>query len=274
MHGVVSALASNLNPAAAKAERLAALRLTLAKLETVPLSDERGGAALSLGDLDRHLPGAGLPCGVLNEITATHADRPAAFGFAFALAAIAQRARPGPAVLVATRRALRDFGQPYGPGLVQLGLDVDRLILVETANDKDALWAIEETLRADAGAAIVAAAIAGSLDLTTGRRLNLAAAHNRTPLALLSFGADPAGPAATRWRIASQPAARDRFGAFLHARWSAALERCRNGRPGHWLIEWNHVAHRFRVVEGLADRARPAQRDAPRGELAQLRRAG
>ena len=25
-------------------------------------------------------------------------------------------------------------------------------------------------------------------------------------------------------------------------------------RPGAWLIEWNHVAHRFRVVAGLADR--------------------
>lgn len=102
---------------------------------------------------------------------------------------------------------------------------------------------------------MVAGAIAGGLDLTSSRRLNLAAAAQRTPLVLLR-GAKAAGvsAAATRWRIAAAPAACDRFGAFAHWRWQVALERCRNGRPGEWLIEWNHVAHRFRVVEGLADR--------------------
>ncbi|HEU5324194.1 MAG TPA: ImuA protein, partial [Methylomirabilota bacterium] len=124
----------------------------------------------------------------------------------------------------------------------------------------------EETLRSGA-AATVAGAIAGALDLTSSRRLNLAAAARRTPLVVLrGTGAAGASAAATRWRIAAAPAARDRFGGLAAPRWHVALERCRNGRPGQWLIEWNHVAHRFRVVERLADR--------PPAQGASLRRAG
>jgi protein ImuA len=215
-----------------------------------------------------HLPGPGLACGVLNETAAAaYGDRPAAFAFTFALTTAALRARPGPAVLVAARQALMDFGKPYGHGLAQLGLDVGRLLIVEARSDKDALWAIEDTLRSGAAPSMVAGAIAGSLDLTISRRLNLAAALHATPLVLLrSPIATGTSAAATRWRIAAAPAARDRFGAFAGPRWRVALERCRNGRPGEWLIEWDHVAHCFRLVEIVADRA-PVER-------AGLRRAG
>jgi protein ImuA len=107
---------------------------------------------------------------------------------------------------------------------------------------------------------MVAGVLAASPDFTASRRLNIAAAEHASPLLLLrSPIAAGTSAAATRWRIATSPAARDRFGAFASPRWSVALERCRNGRPGQWIIEWDHVAHRFRVVEGVADRA-PAQR--------------
>ncbi len=200
------------------------------------------------------MPGPGLAAGVLHELAADHADRPAAFGFLLALTAAALGVRPGPAVFIAARRTAADFGLPYGHGLAQIGLDPSRLILVETAKDKDALWALEEVLRSPARPAMVAGALEAGLDLTPSRRLNLAAAVYATPLAILR-GARATGTsaAATRWRIASAPAARDRFGIYTHPRWQVALERCRNGRTGTWLIEWDHAAYRFRMVEGLAD---------------------
>jgi protein ImuA len=240
----------------------------VAKLETGAAAGEERACLPLAPEVHRHLPGPGLACGTLNEIVAAaHGDRPAAFGFLFALSALALAARPGPALFVAARRALSDFGAPYGHGLHQTGLDVGRLILVEAGTDRDALWAIEETLKSGAAPAVVAGAVEKSLDLTASRRLNLAAAAPATPLLLLRTAADTAAnAAATRWRIAAAPAARDRYGTFADPRWSVALERCRNGRPGHWLIEWNHVAHRFRVAQGVADRA-PHER-------AGLRRAG
>jgi protein ImuA len=204
----------------------------------------------------RHLPGPGLAGGILNEmVAASHGDRPAAFGFLFALSALSLEAHPGPAVFVAARRALCEFGAPYGHGLAQLGLDVGRLILVDAASDREALWAIEETLRSEAAPAVVAGVVEKSLDLTASRRLNLAAAAHATPLLLLRAAGTATSAAATRWRVAAAPAGRDRFGAFAEERWHVMLERCRNGRPGQWLIEWNHVAHRFRVAQGVADRA-------------------
>jgi protein ImuA len=240
---------------------IAALRRAVARLETAAPGAEVRHLPLGVPEMQAHLPGPGLACGVLHEVAAAaHGDRPAAFGFLFALTAATLLSRPGPAVLVATRRALADFGKPCGHGLAQLGLDVGRLLIVETSTDKDALWTIEDTLRSDARPAVVAGAISGNLDLTASRRLNLAAAAHATPLVLLRTPiAAGTSAAATRWRIAAAPAARDRFGAFAGPRWRVALERCRNGRPGQWLIEWTHVAHRFSLVEGVADRA-PAQR--------------
>ena len=279
--------------AASNKERLAALRETVEGLQAAPASSgaESQAAAMAppqgLYGPDRWLP-AGLPLGVLNEVVAAHNDRPAAFGVLFALTALSLDARAGPAVLVMSRRALSDFGAPYGHGLAQLGLDVGRLILVETETDKDALWALAETLRAQARPAMVAGALAGGVDLTSSRRLNLAAAPQRIPLVLLlgaRNGASASGTsaAATRWRIVAAPAARDRFGALAAPRWHITLERSRLGshssRPGAWLIEWSPEVgsrewspewcdgtHRFRVVEGLADR--------PSGAGTGLHRAG
>jgi protein ImuA len=61
--------------------------------------------------------------------------------------------------------------------------------------------------------------------------------------------------AATRWVSSTLPAARDYAGAFTHPRWRMTLERCRNGRPGCWPIEWTHDTYRFRLAEGVADSA-------------------
>jgi protein ImuA len=240
----------------AKAERIAALRRAVEGLQSIPAGIPPKHVTAGVGaSLAPGLPGPGIVGGMLNEAVAAHADRPAAFGFLFTLMAVALQARAGPAVFVAARRTL-DFGAPYGHGLSQLGLDVGRLILVETDTDKDALWALEETLRSEARPAMVAGVIEAGLDLTQSRRLNLAAAVHTTPLVLLR-GVKAAGTSAatTRWRIASAPAALDRFDTFESWRWQVTLERCRNGRTGAWLIEWSPVAHRFRLVEGLPDHA-------------------
>jgi protein ImuA len=205
---------------------------------------------------------------VLHEIVpASYADRPSAFGFAFALLVEAQRLRKGPAVFAATQRAMKDFGRPFSHGLRQLGVDPHRLVMIEARNDKDALWAMEEALRSDARPSMVMGANSANLDLTVSRRLSLAAQAHAVPLAVLRMtGAEGTNAAATRWCVEAAPATRNSFGALAHAQWRLTLERCRNGRPGQWLVEWNHVTHCFCLAEGVADRAPHAG--------AGLRRAG
>ena len=159
-----------------------------------------------------------------------------------------------PLVLILPTYGLRDYGRPHGHGLNALGLDPHRLILVETAHRQDTLWAMEEALRSHAVAAVAGAI--DKLDLKTSQRLQLAAADAARPLFLLRPAEMPeASAAATRWRVGPAAAARDRFGLIAHARWHLQLERCRNGRPGEWMVEYDHVAHRFSLAAALADHA-------------------
>jgi protein ImuA len=237
--------------------------------------------------LDAHLPHGGLATNALHEVAPQqHGDTPSAFGFLVALLARFQPehdpeewtpvfakdhapTHKRPLLLVASHRALADHGRPHGHGLQQLGLDPARLILVETRNDKQTFWAMEEALRSRVPAAVGGAT--ARLDLKTSQRLHLAAGDAGLPLVLLRPAqADDASAAATRWRIGTAEAARDRFGLITRTRWRARLERCRNGRPGDWLVEFDHAAYRFSLAAPLADPALP--RGA--GAYAALRRAG
>jgi protein ImuA len=248
----------------------------------LPRMDSVGGAArvlpLGLDAIDAHLPHGGLAVGALHEVAPhQHGDTPAAFGFLVALLArFAPEHDPEkwtpvfgkdhaptnkPVLLVASHRALADHGRPHGHGLQQLGLDPARLILVETRNDQQTFWALEEALRSRAPAAVGGAA--ARLDLKTSQRLHLAAGDAGLPLLLLRPAqADDASAAATRWRIGTAEAARDRFGLLARTRWRARLERCRNGRPGEWLVEFDHAAYRFSLAPPLADPALPRRAGA------------
>jgi protein ImuA len=234
------------------------LRRLLPRLESIAPAPR--ALPFGLAALDAHLPHGGLARSALHEVApATFGDTPAAFGFLAALLARfgADPARhQRPVLFVTSPRALADHGRPHGHGLQRLGLDPARLILVETRNDAQALWAIEEALRSRVPAA-VGGAIA-RLDLRTSQRLHLTAGEAGLPLVLLRPDrADDASAAATRWRIGAAEAARDRFGLVTGTRWRARLVRCRNGRFGTWLVEFDHAAYRFSLAAPLADPALP-----------------
>ena len=229
------------------------LRRLLPKLEGFP-TDVR---ALSFGHsaLDSHLPQGGLAFGALHEVALeADGDMPVAFGFLAAL--LGRIPQGGPLLVVISARALAQYGRPHGHGLNGLGLDPARMILVETADERQTLWAMEEALRSAAPAA-VAGALEG-IDLKTSQRLHLIAGDSGLPLLLLRPARTlEASAAATRWRVGAVVAVRDRFGLIARWRWHLRLERCRNGRPGEWWVEFDHVAHRFSLATPLADPALP-----------------
>jgi protein ImuA len=233
-----------------------------------------------LAALDSHLPNGGLACGALHEIVpTTQAALPAAFGFVVAIlarlsssygAGLADSERMdahcllhgfpnGPPygterriVFVMPAHALRQCGRLSGHGLKSLGLNPRRAILVETAHWQDSLWALVEALRSQAPQA--AAGMIDRIDLKTSQKLHLAAVDAGLPLLLLRPSQTlESSAAATRWRIDAAASARDRFGSYARARWQVQLERCRNGRSGEWVVEYDHVAHRFSLVAALAD---------------------
>jgi protein ImuA len=178
-------------------------------------------------------------------------DRVATFGFAIVL--LSRLPQTEPVLIVLSPRGTA-LGRIYGHGLGTIGLDPNRVLLVEAASDIEANWAVEEALKSKIPAAVLA--LGAEPDFKTARRLHLAAEKAGLPLLLLRPGMDLKSSAgASRWRIGSAKAARDGFGLLSRWRWQVALERCRNGRPGEWLVEFDHETHRFSLAEALADRA-------------------
>lgn len=241
-------------------ERLAALRAHLAG-PGGPVAP-RPVLPLGLTAIDAHLPGGGLALGPPHEIAPMEpADAIAALGFALALCA-AQLARTQGAALIA---AAPNQPLPHGHGLAGLGLDPGRLLLLEAGGDAEVFRALEAALHARALPVLIGL-LADGLPLKPGRRLQLAAeagSEGAAPPLVLILRPPQAGlpnGAATRWGIASAPATRDRFGTLDNPRWRARLERCRNGRGGDWLLEWDHAAHRLRLPEPLARDAAAAGR--------------
>jgi protein ImuA len=249
-----------------------------------------GRKALPFGvaALDSYLPDGGLACGALHEIVPeTQGAMPAAFGFIATIlirvlsmkaAAHAANSPPhgrrkkvaDPLIFVMPAYGLREYGRPHGHGFNSLGLDPAGLILVETAHRKQTLWAMEEALRSAAPLAV--AGVIDKLDLKTSQRLHLAATDAGLPLLLLRPAQTlESSAAATRWRIGTAEAARDRFGLVARVRWRLKLERCRNGRPGEWVVEYDHVAHRFSLAAALADPA--LSRGTGEKSISQTRRA-
>ncbi|SDR21905.1 protein ImuA [Rhizobiales bacterium GAS113] len=253
----IQGLAQDPPLARSRAEIVGDLRRLLPKLESV--STSRQGFSFGLPALDAHLPGRSLATGALHEVASEReGDMPAAFGFVAAL--LGRMPEGAPLLLVLSPRGLDDYGRPYGHGLAELGLDPARLILVETQDELQALWAMEEALRSAVPAA-VAGAIGRDLDLKASRRLHLAAGSSGLPLILLRpAGMTGSSAAATRWRVGTARAERDRFGLFGRRRWRLRLERCRNGQIGEWLVEWDHVAYCFSLVTPMADPAAPGGR--------------
>lgn len=243
--------------------RAASFQAVRAKIAAMETSAARR-SALAFGDarLDGVFPaGAGLPLGCWHEVGGEGLEMEtaaAAAGFVAALAA--PLAARGALVWVMRRDDL------HAPGLVPFGLPAERLIQVKARDEAQALAALEDAL----GAAGVAAAVGEvqAADLTAGRRLQLACERRGATGFLIrrrpfggparrgeGTGAGSGSAAATRWSVTpapSEPA--PGMPGLGPPRWRVALQRCRGGRTGEWIVEMNDGANPLRVVAELGDR--------------------
>lgn len=157
-----------------------------------------------------------------------------------------------------------EFGSLYGPGLRALGLDPERLIIVETKTATDTLWAIEEGLKSRSLALVLGAL--QEVELTPARRLALAASAYRVPCVLLTHPrTETMAATATRWRVGPLPSAPHPFDPHAPGalRFTVDLERCRarplSAETASFSLEWCDEALCFRLAPGVADRADAAR---------------
>jgi protein ImuA len=215
-------------PRADQRRRLERLRAELARLDR-SAPDAGGVRPLGLAGIDRALPGGGLPRGRLHEL---HGEPRHAAALGFAVALLGRLlADGGHAVWIGPRHEL------FGPGLAELGLAPERLLVVRARARAARLWALEEALHSPG--LVVALAEIDRLSLIQSRRLQLAAETKGVSALLLrplAVGASPS-VALTRWRITalgSEAPGR----ALGPPRWRVELVRCRGGRTGVWQVEW------------------------------------
>ncbi|MDR3462697.1 MAG: hypothetical protein P4L76_10325 [Beijerinckiaceae bacterium] len=207
--------------------------------------------------------------GALHEIVAASpGDAAAASGFALALAARFAAAfhASAPIIWIIEDHAKAETGAPYAPGLAAHGIDPARLIVVETANGQDSLWAMEEALKCRAVAAVAAEIWRlKSYDLAASRRLVLAAKKSGTPgLMVPSSFAGMAqklsSAAQARFEVRARPgrhgaSAGERMPLPGCAAWEIRAARIRAGPEGNrlnldhnrfWPVLWDHEEAYFR----------------------------
>ncbi len=226
-----------------RAESLSVLRDTLAKPE---LARKPGRAPLGHGEIDLCLNG-GLRQGVVHEVFAATGHETAATGFVVGLAArvLADKRL----MWIRQDFAALEFGELSATGLVELGLDPSRLLLLCMANAGDCLRAANDALSCVALGAVVIE-MPGSpkvFDLVASRRLTLAAMQKSVTVFLLRLSARPgASSAETRWQVRTAPSP-GHGGNWGHPVFIVDLIRNRHGGTGSWAVEWNCDAYCFQI---------------------------
>jgi protein ImuA len=247
-----------------RTETIAQLRAALAK----PHGDDR--ARVALGVADECLKG-GLKPGACHEVFAVAGHETAATGF---MAGLAWRIAAGKTVLwIVQDFSALEHGALAATGLVELGIDPSRVLMLRVAHAEDALRAASDALTCAALGAVVIEIVGTPkvLDLTASRRLTLAAAENGVTALLLRFGTEPdASSAETRWLVRAAPSRAD----DLHwgrPAYECELVRNRQGSTGRWVMEWSsddgifrEQADRGAVVPAVVDRPAAAALEAHR----------
>jgi protein ImuA len=225
-------------------EQLSRLRRAIAKSEALP--EEVRPLALGVAEIDAAL-GGGFSRAALHELSATALHLGAATGFALTLAALASE-QAKQTLWISTDFGCLETGGLYGPGLDQIGLDTKRLLIVRVARPIDALFAAEEALKCRTLSTVVAE-LSGEADLTTTRRLGLAAREGGALGLLLRHKVSDAPSAAfTRWQVAAASSVPDEFGGLGPTTFHLSLTRNRRGPCGAWTLTWNHHERTFSAL--------------------------
>jgi protein ImuA len=186
-----------------------------------------------LGAIAAAFPNGVFPTGTIHEMVCPTLEQTAATGgfMAGLLSSLMQQG--GVCLWISTSRKL------FPPSLMAFDVEPDRVIFVDLKREKDVLWAMEEALKCEGLAAVIAEL--REISFAQSRRLQLAVESSRVTGFLLNN--NKRNPGATtciaRWQITPLPSElEDDLPGVGFPRWQVELLRVRNGNPGKWKLEW------------------------------------
>ena len=233
-----------------KAEILARLQQDILPLQGFKPAAARSVADVGLGPIKSAFPGSKFPLGAVHEFCSNGAEAGAATA-GFISLIIASLMKDGAATIwISASRST------YPPALKTFGVSPEKIIFIDLKNETDVQWAMEEALKCDGLAAVVAEM--SELSFTASRRLQLAVEQSRVTGFVLRRNPRNLTTTAcvTRWQITSLPSLGENgMPGVGFPRWNVELLKVRNGKPGSWEVE--AVSGRFRHLATL--KAIPAQ---------------
>ncbi len=124
------------------------------------------------------------------------------------------------------------------PALAGFSVQPDRFLCIHAPSEREAIWAMEESLKSPALSSVVAEI--SNLTFKASRRLQLAVEQSKvTGFLLLATSKPNTSASVSRWRISPMPSdTSDGFPGVGFPRWRVELLRVRNGRPGSWVVTW------------------------------------
>jgi len=227
-----------------KADIIAQLQKDILPLQGFKTTSKNAAEDIGLGPIKYAFPNAKFPLGAVHEfMAASPEDAAATGGFVSGILASLMR-KDGATIWISRSRTI------FPPALISFGIAPDKIIFIDLQKEKEMLWAMEEALKCDGLAAVVAEM--PELSFTASRRLQLAVEQSGVTGFILRCNPHNVNTTAcvTRWKITPLPSAfTDDMPGVAFPRWNVYLLKVRNGKPGNWQVEW--IAGKFRHVASI-----------------------
>ncbi|WP_158799236.1 ImuA family protein [Pedobacter sp. L105] len=188
---------------------------------------------IGLGVIENAFPGGVFPKRAIHEFITVYSEHAAASdGFIAGLLAVLMEGGAA-CIWISTSRRL------FPASLRTFNVAPERVIFIDVKTEKEVLWIMEEALKCEGLAAVVAEC--NQLSLIESRRLQLAIEESGVTGFILRKDARKmtSTVAAARWQISPLPSnAEEGMPGLGFPRWQVDLLKVRNGNPGSWVLEW------------------------------------